>query len=153
MKESLSNAKDELKRADHSIFVSLKYTRTVDMMKHIIERFVNASAFVIDALLIYAKKKKKIKEIPATPVAKSETLKKIFSKEDRLIEFLNFSDFLRKLNRAEYTTAREFRRHVTMTAVVDEQFINVKIDDINEYFEKLKDIVEYVDFFIGDTKE
>ena len=38
MEESLRNALSELKRAEHSLFVSLKYTRTVDVIKHIVER-------------------------------------------------------------------------------------------------------------------
>ena len=34
MKEALDNAKEELKRVDHLFYVSLKYTRTADMMRH-----------------------------------------------------------------------------------------------------------------------
>ena len=61
--ESLDNAKEELKRVDHLIYVSLKYTRTVDVIKSIIERMINAFDFSIRAGLEYAKGKKKIKAI------------------------------------------------------------------------------------------
>ncbi len=42
MLESLDLAKEEIKRADHLMYVSLKYTRTVDILKSIIERLINA---------------------------------------------------------------------------------------------------------------
>jgi hypothetical protein len=51
MKESLSEAFEELKRADHLIYVSLKYTRTVDVIKSIIERLINAYDDAIITLL------------------------------------------------------------------------------------------------------
>ena len=41
MNTYLDKAKSELKRADHLIFVSLKYTRTVDVIRSIIERLIN----------------------------------------------------------------------------------------------------------------
>ncbi len=67
MLDSLDNAKEELKRADHLFYVSLKYTRTVDVIKSIIERLINASAFTIEALLRYAKTKGDIAEVPELP--------------------------------------------------------------------------------------
>ena len=41
MIESLENAKEELKRIDHLIYVTLKYTRTVDVLLSVVERMVN----------------------------------------------------------------------------------------------------------------
>ena len=40
----LEDAKDELKRADHLVFISLKYTRTCDIIRNTIERIINAIA-------------------------------------------------------------------------------------------------------------
>ena len=51
MIESLEDAKEELKRVDHLIYVSLKYTRTVDVLRNVIERLVTASEFMITAML------------------------------------------------------------------------------------------------------
>ncbi len=35
MTDYLDNAKNEMKRVDHLLFVSLKYTRTVDVIKSV----------------------------------------------------------------------------------------------------------------------
>ncbi len=59
MKRSLDNALRELRKVDHLIYVSLKYTRTVDVLKHIIKRMISAFDFMMDALLINLKQKKK----------------------------------------------------------------------------------------------
>ena len=41
MNEQLENTIEELKRVDHLFYVSLKYTRTVDMIKHVLERIIS----------------------------------------------------------------------------------------------------------------
>ncbi len=61
MRESLDNAFREIRKVDHLIFVSLKYTRTVDMIKHVIKRMISSFDFMMDALLLDLKKKKRIK--------------------------------------------------------------------------------------------
>ena len=38
MDDLVEGAKEELKRADHSIYITLKYTRTVDVIKNIIKQ-------------------------------------------------------------------------------------------------------------------
>ena len=45
--DSEFNADDELKRADHMIYVTLKYTRTADVIQNIIKRLTNAYEFSI----------------------------------------------------------------------------------------------------------
>ncbi len=153
MKESLDEAKQELKRADHLIYVSLKYTRTVDIFRHIIQRLVNSYDFAIDALLKLAKKKKKVKDIPSNIGLKYNLLKETFPEDNFLKESIDFYCMLRKILRAKYTKAREFRRHVTMTASTDEGDIEVNIDIIHEYYSKAKEFVAYAEIMIEGKKQ
>jgi len=148
MKESLDNAKEELKRVDHSIYVSLKYTRTVDMFKRILERLISACEFAMDALLLYAKKKKKLEELPTFSGLKYDVVTKLFSDDPTLMEYLEFYSMLKKINRATYTSSKEFRRHVTMTTIIDGKQLEIKIDHMHEYFEKTKEFIAYVEQFI-----
>ena len=76
MQESLTDANEELKRVDHLVYVSLKYTRTVDVIKSVIERLISSVDFMMEALFEYLKEKKKIVDVPLAPVEKAETLKK-----------------------------------------------------------------------------
>lgn len=137
-------ANEELKRADHLIYVSLKYTRTVDVIKNIIERLLNAQGYLVDATVHWALSEKLISgSIPTSPVMKSEFLKKHLSSFPEIISFLDFYLFLRKVSRAEYTSHREYRRHVTMSAIVEGKQVDITIDVMHEYYEKIK---IYVDF-------
>ena len=149
MKEFLHKAEKELKIVDHSIYVSLKYTRTVDIIKHIIERLISSFDFMIEALLLYLKKKKKIKEIPVNIGLRYDLLKEKFKEDSKLLECLKFYLMLRKIDRAEYTKEKEYRRHVTMTIIIDGESIDVDIDTINEYYEKTKKCLKYVETIIS----
>lgn len=142
MKETIDKAKEELKRADHLFYVSLKYTKTVDVIKSIIERLINAFEFSIDALFLYLQKKKKIKEIPTNPLTKCIEIKKIFSTDQQFLDDVDFYVLLRKMIKADYTRAREFRKNVTMGITLDDQIIEVNIERLLEYFKRTKNFVE-----------
>jgi hypothetical protein len=140
MDEYLNKVKNEVKRVDHLFFVSLKYTRTVDVIRSVIERMINALGFGIDALLEKAKKNK----IPS-PRLRAELARELYSSDEKLIEFIEFYILLRKIIKAKYTKKEEYRRHVAMISeIAPERYIEVNIDLLNEYYTKIKDFVEYL---------
>lgn len=143
--ESLQLALQELKRADHSIAVSLKYTRTVDVIKSIIERLINTISFALDHLLDSAKAQKKISEIPALPRLKVDVVKKVFASDRMICDMCDFFLLLRRIDKAKFDRAQEYRRHVTMTAHLDGgEKVEVTIDIISDYFERSKEFLNYV---------
>jgi len=140
MEESLEDAAEEIKRAEHLFYVSLKYTRTVDVMRSLIERLISTFDCGMLSLLEYAKKKKKIKEIPSSPVLKCEVLGKTFKDlniQNNIDRYLLF----RKLMRAPYTKREEYRRHVTMTSQVDDEEIETNIDTLKEDYDRTMDFL------------
>jgi hypothetical protein len=152
--ESIQNAMQELKRADHSIAVSLKYTRTVDVIKSIIERLINTISFALDALLRHAKAQKKIAEVPALPRVKVEEIKRLYASDRTIIDFCDFFLLLRRVDKAKFTRAQEYRRHVTMTAQLDDgESIEITIDIISDYFERTKEFLNYVARLIHGAQE
>ena len=117
MPDNLENVREEMKRADHLLYVSLKYTRTVDVLKSLLERLTNAIDAITDGLLDHAIEKKKIKEKPDNLGLKGELVKKAYKKDPIIAEMVDFNLTLKQINRAEFKRSREFRRHVTMTAI------------------------------------
>ncbi|HLD05906.1 MAG TPA: hypothetical protein VJC16_00020 [Candidatus Nanoarchaeia archaeon] len=143
MNTHLDDAREELKRADHLIYVSLKYTRTVDVIKNIIERLISAFDFGFQALLEHQRRKRKNKDIPKTPSLRAEALRE--GADTELVEYINFYLLLRKVSRASFTRSREFRRHVKMTAILENDVvIDITIDTITEYYHRVKKFAEYV---------
>ena len=79
MNQHLDDGVEELKRVDHLVMVSLKYTRTVDVIRSVIERIIASYDFFILALLTHLKDKKRIDQVPGNPVMKCELIKEKFS--------------------------------------------------------------------------
>lgn len=143
--------KEELKRVDHLIYVSLKYTRTCDVFKNTITRMIDAIGFCLDAILRKLKEDGKIPDIPQAARAKAELVKEQFQ-DEKIQELVAFYLQLRQINRAEFTRAQEYRRHVTMTCIIEGSKVIVNIDIITEYFRKLKELVAHVERLVeGET--
>ena len=154
MKESFDDAVQELKRVDHLFWVSLKYTRTVDVIKNVIERLINCIGFGLESLLKYAKEKKLITSIPSNAGLRCDLLKKTFPDNLELIDYIDFYLRLRKLSRAEYTRREEFRRHVTMIATIDKgEVVEVSIDSLKEDYGKTRNFIAFVKKIINEEKE
>jgi len=149
MNEYLDEAKEELKRADHLIFVSLKYTRTVDVLKSVIERLINSFDFGIIALVEYLKKKKKKNKVyPKATILRCDLIKEEF-KDNKINEYLDFYLLLRKISKAKFTKRLEYRRHVAMIADVEGNFIEVNMDNLREHYQKTQDFIDYTKELIG----
>jgi len=148
MKESLHKAVEELKRVEHLVFVSLKYTRTADVLKSIIQRTINTFSFGFEALLIHAKEQKLITDYPENLALRCNVLKEIFPDKEELHKYIDYYLKLRKIIRAEYTQREEYRRHVTMSVVIDGEPIDITMDSAKEDFEMLNGFIKYVNEFI-----
>ena len=152
MHESLFNARAEMKRADHLISVSLKYTRTVDVIKHVVQRLIDAMDFGMDSLLKYAKEKKKVDVVPTLPRIKLEQTRALFKDNLELMNYLELYTFLKKVDKAKLKRSQEFRRHVTMTATLDtKEEVEIDIDIITDYFERMKECMVLIDKIIRET--
>lgn len=144
MREAIENAVEELKRVDHSIFVSLKYTRTVDILVNILIRMVDCYEFLIQALLKYAYEHKMIGDIPTTPKERAILIKEIF-KEQEIHDNIDLYLLLKAMLKSNYGRENEYRRHVAMKAIVAgrEEIININI--VSQYYEYLTSFFHLVD--------
>jgi len=137
MDELFEEARGELKRADHLVFVSLKYTRTVDVIRSVIERLINAHEIACLILLEDAKKKGLINEYPQGIGMQIDFITKLFSYEKEIVDYLNMFTLQRRLLKSEFTRAEEFRRHVRMITTLDTgEVMEISIDTVKEYYEK-----------------
>ena len=152
MEETLHNAQIELNRADHSIYVSLKYTRTVDVIKSIIERLISTIDFCFEVLLIHAKKDKKIPAIPTLTRLRIDMIRTLYSDDPVVQNFLEFYQKLRKIDTARFDRAQEYRRHVTMTVYLDGGPVEITIDIITDYFDRTKEFFAHVKTLVSGGK-
>ena len=133
--ESLDEAKEELKRVDHLIYVSLKYTRTVDVLLNAISRMMDAYDLLFESLLNKAEEEKKIIEVPLTPIERGNLVKELYAEDEQIIDNVELSFLLRKLHRSPNPQReQEYRRHVTLRTHIDGREEIVNIDIITNYY-------------------
>ncbi|KYK25725.1 hypothetical protein AYK26_01780 [Euryarchaeota archaeon SM23-78] len=146
MKESLHEARDELKRVDHQIYVSLKYTRTVDVIMNTIGRMIDAYTCLIDSLLKYAVEKNMRPEehIPNTPLERGNLVKQLFP--DEIVQKnMDLYFLLRKIRKTSPRKEQEFRRHVTLRTMIDGKEVTMDIDIATEYYNTIKEFCDWVE--------
>ena len=145
MKEYLSNIRSELKRIDHLMYVSLKHTRTVDVIRSLISRILDTFDLGIEALLEKAKKRRKKLEIPDQPLKRCELIREIYSKDEKILNYIDFYLALRIIYRAKFTRREEYRRHVTMISEIEpEKKVETCIDTLYFYHKKTIEFAEYL---------
>jgi len=137
MIENLKNAKDELKRVDHLIFVSLKYTRTGDVIYNVVKRMVSSYEFLVSSLI------KTFDNETSSPIAKAEIVREKF-KEELVQEKIKLYLLLRRVLKAEHSRECEYRRHVALICTVDNEELKLNIDRMGEYYALLKEFYTFV---------
>jgi len=137
------SAKEELKRADHLIFVSLKYTRTADVIKNTIKRLISAFDFSISDALLHIKKRRKSLEISDLPRLRARLLQK---RVPDLSSDLDFYFLLIKIDKAQYSKKEEFRKNVALLAHLSaDNTVEVSMAILREYFDRTVAYVKKVD--------
>ncbi|MEK6833287.1 MAG: hypothetical protein AABY32_04515 [Nanoarchaeota archaeon] len=132
--------------ADHLLYVSLKYTKTCDVIKNLILRWRKMIETSIEEILKHAKKKKKVTSISSNPLGKIEEIRKLFKKEKNFLEVLDIYEMFRKIDELRTERIGEFRKNVALK-------IFYRGNEINVDLEKLKDYAEKLEKFISTTKQ
>ena len=149
--EYLDDAKEELKRVDHLIYVSLKYTRTVDILLNAISRMIDAYDFTFQAILEKALEEKKIEQVPITPIEKGNMVKNLYPEDDQMYDNVELCFLLRKLHRSNPEKEQEYRRHVTMKAIIDGREEIVNIDIITQYYHFQLEFFKKINILLGEN--
>ena len=138
-------AKEELKRVDHLIYVTLKYTRTCDVIKNIIKRFISAFDAIVLEGLEYLKAKRKVKLIPESNTLRSEVFFKAIKRRG-IKKYFDLYNLLKKIDKCEKITRKEeYRKHVTLIVEVEGNTIEVDVPTLFKYYRSIKEFVELID--------
>ena len=132
--------------ADHLLYVSLKYTKTCDVIMNLILRWASMIETSINKILEHAKKKKKISTISTNPLGRIEQVKKLFKKDKNFQDVIELYKMFRKIKELRTERIGEFRKNVTLTIFYQGKEIGVNL-------EKLKEYAEMLEKFISTTKQ
>lgn len=134
--------------ADHLLYVSLKYTKTCDVIKNLILRWRKMIETSVEAILKHAKKRKKISSIPSNPLGKIEVIKKLFKKEKNFLDAIEMYEMFRKIDELRTERIGEFRKNVTLKIFYQGNEINVNLEKLKEYADKLEKFISLTKQFL-----
>ncbi len=132
--------------ADHLLYVSLKYTKTCDVIMNLLLRWKKMIETSIDEILKRAKKKKKISSVSTNPVGRMEQVRKLFKKDKNFLEVIDMYEMFRKLHELRSERIGEFRKNVTLKLFYRGEEVNVNLEQLKKYAEELEK-------FISTTKQ
>ncbi len=134
--------------ADHLLYVSLKYTKTCDVMINLILRWSKMIETSIEEILKRAKKKKKISSIPTNPLGKIEQVKKLFKKDKNFQEVIDMYEMFRKIEGLKRERIGEFRKNVTLKVFYRGKEININLEQLKIYADKLEKFISTTKNFL-----
>ena len=140
MKEKIS--------ADHLLYVSLKYTKTCDVIINLIKRWGIMMGDCVDGLLEQLKKKKKIKVIPTAPRQRLELVKTLFRKSPEVMNAMELYEFFKRVDNLRTIRESEFRKDVRLKIYDNEKEIIINLDKLKEYSAILESFISYVKQFL-----
>ena len=146
MEEEISEIMKEKTSADHLLYVSLKYTKTCDVILNLIARWKSMIELSFDTMLVKSKKDKKIPRLPISPKEKILFMKKVFKKQEAIKETIPLYIFFRRVPELTKTREGEFRKNVNLKIFEP----NDKVTEIN--MEKLHEYEELLERFISEVK-
>lgn len=132
--------------ADHLLYVSLKYTKTADVMLNLITRWRSMIEMSITRMLEQAKKKKIISSIPTAPKLKIDKVLEIYKKNKEITEAINLYEFFKRVENSEKLRENEFRKNVTLKILDRGEWISIDMD-------KLKIYAAILERFISNIKQ
>ena len=135
--------------ADHLLYVSLKYTKTCDVILNLISRWQIMVEMSFDAMLEEAKKRKKINILPKSPKEKVEFIRKIFKKDKAVQDVIPVYIFFRRIPGLFKTREGEFRKNLNLKVVDGEKIVDINLEKLKEYEEILEKFISSVKHFLS----
>lgn len=143
MNDYLLEAREELKRLEHIIYVSLKYTRTVDVIINALNRMVGTFDLIIEAFLEEAREEGDIESLSKSPALRAKQVLELYPEDKELDKYLRFYRFLKNILKLPHQKREEFRRHVTMIVELDESIAEMDIDKVTTCEKYIHDFFRY----------
>ncbi|MFH1325827.1 MAG: hypothetical protein ABIH49_03625 [archaeon] len=134
--------------ADHLLYVSLKYTKTCDVILNLILRWRKMIETALDEILKHAKKRKRIPTIPSNPTTKIETIKKLFKKDRNFLEVIEMYEMFRKIEDLRKERIGEFRKNVTLKVFYRGEEIDINLEKLKIYADKLEKFISATKQFL-----
>ncbi len=130
--------------ADHLLYVSLKYTKTCDVILNLLARWKSLIERSFDGLIEKYNELEKIPELPISPKQRIEFMKKYFSEIPSIQEIIPMYIFFKRVPDLQKARECEFRKHVTLKIKEPTKITNINMELLGEYSTKVDSFMDEV---------
>jgi len=121
--------------ADHLLYVSLKYTKTCDVILNLLARWKSLIELSFDTILEHRVEAGKIPAMPTNPKQRIEFIKKYFKKNVDVQDVVPLYIFFKRVPDLSKTRSGEFRKGVNLKVVATGKVTDINMDKLGEYYE------------------
>jgi len=131
--------------ADHLMYVSLKYTKTCDVILNLLARWKSLIEISFDAILEKRCEDGKIPCMHATPKQRIEFIKKYFAKDEGIQKIVPLYIFFKRIPDLKKVRSGEFRKNVNLkVTVTPTKNVDINMEKLSEYYEIVERFSEEV---------
>ena len=130
--------------ADHLYYVSLKYTKTCDVIINLLLRWKIMIELGMNRLIERAKKQKKWKKVSDAPRAKLIELKRIYAKVPEVAQTLELYELFRDIEKLDKVRENEFRKGVNLRVKYKDSEVSINLERLKTYSEILERFISYL---------
>jgi len=135
--------------ADHLLYVSLKYTKTSEVIVNLILRWTVMIEHGLNKLLVHAKKKKMIKSLPTSPKPRIDLIRETFKNEKIILDTVALYEMFRRIDELKKESEGEFRKNVALKVSYRGEVVRINLDLLKEYSVTLEKFINYLKQFIS----
>jgi len=139
----------EKRIADHLYYVSLKYTKTCDVILNLIQRWVSLIDKCIEIILEKLKKEKSISSIPSAPFQRMSVIKDKMKRNKEVVEILEMYMMFKRIKNLKQNKEHEFRKGLALVVYENGKEIKIDLEKLKEFNEKIENFLVFVKEFVN----
>lgn len=130
--------------ADHLLYVSLKYTKTCDVILNLLARWKSLIELSFDAILERRVEEGKIPNMPVSPKQRIEFIREYFKKNEVVQNVVSLYIFFKRIPDLTKTRSGEFRKNVNLRIVESNKTTDINMEKLGEYYDIIEKFVAEV---------
>jgi len=146
----ISEILKEKTSADHLLYVSMKYTKTCDVILNLIARWKSMMELCFDAMLQKSFDEGQIKIMASSPKQKIEFMRTYFKKQKGIQEAIPLYVLFKRIPDLQKTREGEFRKNVNLKIIEPGKITEINLEKLKEYSEILERFISDVKHFLSD---
>ena len=137
--------------ADHLMYVSLKYTKTCDVILNLLARWKSLLEISFDAILQKGCDEGSIACMHSTPKQRIEFMKKYFVGDEAIQKVIPLYIFFKRIPDLKKMRSGEFRKNVNLrVTVTPTKNVDINIEKLGEYYDTIEEFMGRVKVILND---